>query len=169
MSRLPPFDPATLDAAQKLVHDRIASGARGSVGGPFTVLLQSPELASRVEQLGVFLRYECSVPQRLRELTILVVGHHWRADYEWYAHTGIARSQGLAAESITAIGAGLQPTFAQAAEGLVFTFVRELLNSGRVADATYAAARELLGIKGVVELTGLTHLMHGMAGIRWRM
>ena len=155
MSRLPPLDPAALDAGQKRVHDRIVSGARGAVGGPFTVLLHSAELASRVEQLGVFLRYECSVPQRLRELAILAVGQHWRADYEWHAHAGIALSQGLRAEAIADIGAGRAPQFEQPADAAPFAFVRELLGAGRVADATYAQVRDLLGDKGVVELTGL--------------
>ena len=155
MSRLPPLDPANLDDAQRSVHDRIASGARGSVGGPFTVLLQSSELASRVEQLGLFLRYDCSVPQRLRELAILVVAQHWRADYEWYAHAGIAQSHGLEAEAIAAVGTGRTPRFEQPADAATFAFVRELLNNGRVADATYVQLQDLLGNKGSVELTGL--------------
>lgn len=153
--RLPPLDPASLDPAQKIVYDRIASGARGGVGGPFSVLLHSAELASRVEQLGVFLRYECSVPQRLRELAILVVGAHWKADYEWYAHARIAASHGISAEVIEAIGTGAEPPFDSDADRVVFSFARELLRAGRVADASYAPVRELLGDTGCVELTGL--------------
>lgn len=155
MSRLPPLDPATLDAGQKVVYDRIASGARGGVGGPFTVLLQSSELASRVEQLGVFIRYDCDVPQRLRELAILVVGAHWKAEYEWYAHAGIAQAQGLSPEVIEAIGTGREPPFDADADRVVFRFVHELLNAGRVSDTTYAPLRDLLGDKATVELTGL--------------
>lgn len=155
MVRLPPLDPAHLDPAQKIVYDRIASGARGGVGGPFSVLLHSAELASRVEQLGVFIRYECSVPQRLRELAILVVGAHWKADYEWHAHARIAAAQGLSAEVIAAIGVGGEPNFEADADAVVFAFSRELLRDGRVSDATYAPARELLGDTGCVELTGL--------------
>ncbi len=155
MSRFPPLDPATLDADQRAVYERIASGARGGVGGPFSVLLQSPELASRVEQLGVFIRYECGVPQRLRELAILVVGAHWKAEYEWYAHAGIALTQGLSAGVIEAVGQDRQPAFETKADQAVFGFARELLRMGRVSDEAFLPVKELLGDKGVVELTGL--------------
>jgi 4-carboxymuconolactone decarboxylase len=156
MMRLPPLDPARLSLDQQVVHDRIASGARGGVGGPFIPLLTSAELCARVEQLGVFIRYECTVPQRLRELAILVVGEHWHADYEWFAHAPIAARQGVPQPVIDAIGRGEeQPPFDEAADRIVHAFVRELLRRGRVSDATYAPVHELLGDKGAVELTGL--------------
>jgi len=156
MSRLPPFDATKLDAAQKAVYDRIASGARGGVGGPFIPLLTSPELCGRVEQVGVFIRYECSVPMRLRELAILCVGQHWKAAYEWYAHAPIAAKQGVPQAVIDAIGRGAETVpFDAEADRTVHGFVRELLRSGQVSDGSYDAVRRLLGEKGAVELTGL--------------
>lgn len=156
MSRLPPKTRESLDPAQQVVWDRIASGARGSVGGPFLALLTSAELCARVEQLGVFIRYECSVPMRLRELAILCVGQHWKAAYEWYAHAGIAAKQGVPEAVIAAIGAGAESIpFNDPADRVVVDFVRPLLRTGQVADAPYAAAQALLGDKGTVELTGL--------------
>ena len=108
MSRLPKLSRETLEPAAQAVWDRIASGARGGVGGPFTALILSPELCGRVEQLGVFIRYECSVPMRLRELAILCVGQHWKADYEWFAHAPIAAKQGVPDAVIAAVGAGAE-------------------------------------------------------------
>ena len=156
MARLKPLDPAALDPAQKTVYDRIAGGARGGVGGPFLPLLTSAELCARVEQVGVFIRYECSVPMRLRELAILCVGRHWQADYEWFAHAPIAAKQGVPEAVIQAIGSGSDaPPFDAPADATVFRFVRTLLREGRVGDALYAEAVALLGEKGTVELTGL--------------
>jgi 4-carboxymuconolactone decarboxylase len=156
MSRLPLKTREELDAAQQVVWDRIASGARGGVGGPFIPLLTSAELCARVEQVGVFIRYECSVPMRLRELAILCVGQHWKAAYEWYAHAPIAAKQGVPAAVIAAVGAGAESIpFDSEADRVVVEFVRPLLRTGQVADAPYAAAQALLGDKGTVELTGL--------------
>ena len=156
MSRLPAPDRASLDPAAQAVWDRIAAGARGGVGGPFTALIRSPELCSRVEQLGVFIRYECSVPMRLRELAILCVGQHWRADYEWFAHAPIAAQQGVPAAVIAAVGAGAERIpFDAPADAAVVGFTRALLRTGRVPEAEYAAAQALLGDRGTVELTGL--------------
>ena len=91
----------------------MASGARGGVKGPFQALITSPELCARVEQLGVFVRFECSVPMRLRELAILCVGHHWKAAYEWFAHAPIAEKQGVPQAS------GLSPSVAPDSVGTI--------------------------------------------------
>jgi 4-carboxymuconolactone decarboxylase len=156
MSRLPPRTRETLDPAQQAVWDRIASGARGGVEGPFLALIESPELCGRVEQLGVFIRYECSVPMRLREIAILCVGQHWKADYEWFVHAPIAAKQGVPEPVIQAIGAGVDSVpFTVEADRIVVGFARALLRTGQVPDADYAAAVALLGQRGTVELTGL--------------
>jgi len=154
--RLPLRRREDLDEAQAAVWDRIASGARGGVGGPFLALLGSPELCARVEQLGVFVRYECGVPMRLREIAILCVGQHWKADYEWYAHAPIAEGQGVPPAVIGAIGTGAaEIPFDQDADRVVVAFVRTLLRTGRAPDAEFDAVRALLGDRGTVELTGL--------------
>jgi 4-carboxymuconolactone decarboxylase len=156
MSRLPPLDPATLDADQRVVYDRMKSGTRGNVGGPFIPLLTSPELCGRVEQLGLFLRFQCGVPMRLRELAICVVGTHWKAAYEVFVHAPIARKQGVPDSVISAVTHEVElPADADAADRTVVAFAREVLRTGKASDATYDAARALLGDKGVVELTGL--------------
>lgn len=156
MPRLPMLNREALNPAQLEVYNRIAAGARGGVRGPFTVLLHSPQLAGRVEQLGVYLRFQCAVPERQRELAILVCAARWRADYEWYAHAPLARRQGLSEEAVQAIGRrDPSPAFAEEADAIVFAFCRETLERGRVSDATYARARGLLGEGGVVDLTGL--------------
>ncbi|MBR0654312.1 carboxymuconolactone decarboxylase family protein [Plastoroseomonas arctica] len=156
MPRLPPLVREELDPAQQEAWDRIASGARGAVRGPFTALITSAELCSRVEQLGVFIRFDCSVPMRLRELAILCVGQHWRAGYEWFAHAPIAAKQGVPDAVIAAIGTdAAEIPFDADADRVVVAFVRAMLREKRVDDATYAEANALLGDKGCVELTGL--------------
>jgi 4-carboxymuconolactone decarboxylase len=155
MSRLPQPTRETLAPDQQAAWDRIAGGARGGVGGPFLALITSAELCARVEQVGVFIRYDCSVPQRLRELAILCVGEHWRAAYEWFAHARIAAAQGVPEAVIAAIGQGQTPPFDRDEDRIVHDMVRALLRRGVVADALYAPAQALLGDKGMVELTGL--------------
>ena len=143
--RLPEISYDQLDAAQKVAYDRIASGARGGVGGPFKALLTSPELCGRVEQLGVFIRYECSVPMRLRELAILCVGQHWKAAVEWHAHAPIAAKQGVPQAVIDAIGQGQTPPFTEDADRIVHDFVRVLLREGGSASFYRGLGASMLG------------------------
>lgn len=154
MSRLPSLEHDQLNAAQLKVHDSIA-GPRGGVRGPFKVLLATPELASRIERLGAYARYECSVPQRLRELAILTVAAFWHADYEWSAHAPIAIEQGLEPAVIQAIGLGTAPAFSDETEKIVHQFTRQLLSDGHVDDPAFNAIKRSLGEAGVLDLTGL--------------
>ena len=93
--RLPDLDPAHLTPEQQVIWDRIASGPRGGVRGPYFALLQSPQLCEEFERLGRYLRYDCAVPHHLRELSILVVARRWKAQYEWFAHAPIAAKAGI--------------------------------------------------------------------------
>jgi len=41
------------------------------------------------------LRYNTSVPLRLNELAILLVGRHWNSQFEWALHVPAAKKAGL--------------------------------------------------------------------------
>jgi 4-carboxymuconolactone decarboxylase len=155
MSRLLPVDRERLSAAQAEVYNRIAAGPRGGVRGPHSILLHSPELAARIEQVGTYLRYQCGVPARLRELAILVVGAHFSADYEWYAHAPLAARQGIPASVIAAIGEGRRPDFDAPQDAMIHAFTDELVRTGHVSQRAYDDVHELLGDAGTVDLTGL--------------
>jgi 4-carboxymuconolactone decarboxylase len=156
VTRIPPITSRDgLSEAQKAVFDSITGGARGAVRGPFTVFLHNPAIAGPVEQLGAFLRYQCTVPQRQRELAILVIGAHWRADYEWFAHAPIARAQGHPEAVIVAIAAGKAPDFETPLDGEVYDFVHEILTAHRVSDQTFARVEASLGKIGALDLVSL--------------
>lgn len=156
MTRIPPITTREgLTESQQAVFDSITSGARGAVRGPFAVLLHNPAIAAPVEQLGAFLRYQCRVPQRQRELAILIIGAHWRADYEWFAHAPIARTQGVSDAVIDAIAAGQAPALDEPLDAAVHDFVCELLRERRVSDASFARVEGLLGRIGTLDLAAL--------------
>jgi 4-carboxymuconolactone decarboxylase len=154
MTRLKPIDTDKLNMKEAAVYASIA-GVRGAVRGPFLALLHSPELASRVEQLGAYVRYQCTVPERWRELAILVVARHWRADFEWFAHHDLAVKQGLSVTLLLQLGKGDIPEWDQAGDAIVHSFCASLLRDGGLDDALYARATELLSPQGVVDLVGL--------------
>ena len=155
MSRLPDLPRERMTEAQRRAYDGIVAGPRGSVRGPLGVWVRSPGLAEHAQRLGAFLRYEGSLPGKLRELAILVVARHWTAQFEWYAHAPIAEEEGLDPGIVAAIAARRTPDFGDPAEAAVFAFCTELLETHRVADAAYAAAFERVGEQGVIELVGL--------------
>lgn len=155
MTRFPLLPPDELNDAQRRVHQMIGAGARGGVRGPFLILLNRPELADRVQQLGRYCRFECSLPERLRELAIVIVAAHWRADYEWHVHAALAARAGIEATALLAIGRGEAPDLATPADQAVHAFVRELVATGSVRDPAFNRAVAVLGADQVLDLTAL--------------
>jgi len=155
MPRLSSFDPENMSAAQKTVHDKIASGPRGSVRGPFAKLIVNPAVADSVQSMGAMLRFDGSLSDRQRELAILVTARHWTAQYEWYAHAKIATEAGIPDNVLSAISQRRRPSFVNAEESVVYEFANELLEKQNVGDEIYDWAVELLGEPGVVELIAL--------------
>jgi 4-carboxymuconolactone decarboxylase len=155
MARLPELARENMTPDQQRVSDDIAGGPRGAVRGPFHALLYSPPLADAAQKLGQYVRYDCSIPQKLRELAILITAYHWKAQYEWFAHEGHARDAGLPDAVIEAIRNGEQPGFADPAEEEIYAFCTELYETKRVSDASFAKIEARHGKTGAVELGGL--------------
>ena len=155
MARLNTVDTDKLTAEQRAVYDAIAGGPRGAVRGPFLALLHVPELANRIQHLGELIRYNTSLGRKLSELAIITTARSARCQYEWYAHSKIAAEAGLPAAAIEAIRTDKDPAFTDPNERLVYQFVRELANTKRVSDSTYAAVTEAFGTAGAVELAAM--------------
>jgi 4-carboxymuconolactone decarboxylase len=146
--------PEDMTAEQRAVVDAIVAGPRGQFGGPFSTLVRSPELADRAQALGETIRYRSSLPPACRELAILVVAGHWRAEYERQVHRQLALDAGVEPAAIEAIDAGSRPEL-PAGEHAAYAFVREVVGTGRASDEAFAAAHEAFGDRGVVDLLGL--------------
>ncbi len=101
--RLPPLDPATYSPEQEAAVAAFLTTGRVGMAGPFPPLLYSAELLNRTQHLGAYLRFQCSISQRLREFAILVASRVWKQEFEWYAHAGIAAETGVALETIDAL------------------------------------------------------------------
>lgn len=154
-SRIPLPGIEEMNDAQKAVYDKIVSGPRGTLVGPLRAALHNPPLADRWQALGQVLRYETSLPPELNELAILVAARHWNSELEWTIHAGAARKAGLDDAVIEAIRTGQAPVFQEDRARRVYEFSRELLETGKVSDTTYAALLSHWGALGAVELTAL--------------
>jgi 4-carboxymuconolactone decarboxylase len=152
--RYSPLTPETLTPEQKPVYEAIAAVRHGSVPRPFHVLLQSPELTEKAQQLGAILRYRTGLPGRLSELAILVTAKHWEAHYEWSVHEPEARKAGVPDEVIRAIAAGARPPLS-GDDALVYEFATSFYAKRDVPDEIFERAVARFGRKSVVELGAL--------------
>lgn len=150
--RMPPIPAEKMTEAQKKAAADLAAGRRGSVRGPFHAFLRSPNLMDRVQKLGEYIRYDCPIELRVRELAALMAARHWTQQYEWHSHVPHALKAGLKSTIIEAIAEGRRPAGMAGDEEIVHDLVTELLVNKGVSDPTYARALKQFGEGGVVEL-----------------
>src|SRR6201990_938949 len=156
MPRLAPLDLSKLTPEQKKVADAIVAGPRGALRGPFDPWLRSPHLADRAQKLGEYCRFNSSRPKDLSELAICLIGRHFKAQYEFYAHARLAREAGLSAEFVGHIRTRKTPPFKREQERVVYDFVTEYLATNRVSAPNYKRAVDAFGEPGVVDLVGVS-------------
>lgn len=155
MARLRELQYDELTGEQKEIHDRLISGPRGRIAGPYIAWMRTPKLADVAERYGRYVRYETSLPARLSEFAILIVARHWNAQVEWWAHHPLAMKAGLDPAIAEAIAHRRRPKFVNADEEAVYDVATELILNKRVANDTYARAVELFGENTLIELIAI--------------
>ena len=154
MARLPDLTRDQLNSEDQQYYDEIV-GSRGSVRGPYGVLLHSPKLAARVANTGTYVRFECDLPNNLKEVVIITTAREIKSQYEFTAHARLAREANVSDETIKAIAQGMAPQSLFGDEELLVRFTQQLLRDHKVSDATYGAVKDRFGVQGTVDLTGL--------------
>lgn len=142
-----------LTPRQQEISDQIAA-KRGATRGPFLIWLRSPELAEKVDALGAYCRFDSSINERLRELSLLIAARHFDAQYSWNAHHKKAIAAGVSAESIASLAAGQVPDFAHDDERLLYSLATQILRDHFVDQGTFDAAHAEWGEAGLVDIIG---------------
>src|ERR1043166_3203770 len=129
MARYREISATEMNPAQREVHDEIVAGKRGRFGGPFQLLIRSPEVCRHLSRLGEYLRWGSSLPASLSELAICLTARHIRANYEWHAHAPLAIEAGVPAAAMEAIRTGATPHFEARDQALVYSLITELIDA----------------------------------------
>ncbi|TAK86381.1 MAG: carboxymuconolactone decarboxylase family protein [Betaproteobacteria bacterium] len=127
-------------------------GARGRISPLYSVLLNSPLLASGWEQFFTVIRQKTSVPARLRELAILRVAVLNGAEYEFEAHVAHALAAGMTQEDVSKLKADRTEAF-QGIERRVLQYTDAITRDLVVPDALYAQLDKAFEVRTLVELT----------------
>jgi len=153
--RFSPLTMAQLSDQQRPLGEAIMKISRVGIAGPYNPMLRSPVFGQRMFDLLAYLRWDTSVPLRLNEFAILIIGRQWRSQVEWFAHAPLAEKAGLSREIIAELKANKRPSNMVPDEAAVYDFVTELTTKHEVSDETFARARKLLGEQQVVDLTAV--------------
>ena len=157
-ARFNPLVESEMSEAQLKAAREVASGPRGRLdpNGPSALLLRSPELMSRTQRVGEYLRFNSSLPSRLNEFAILITARRWGAQVEWITHQPLAVKAGLAPAVAADLAQGKRPAGMKDDEAIVYQFCKELHETKAVSDRTFKAAVDEFGERGVIDLIGVT-------------
>jgi len=155
--RMPPIPKDKMTEAQKKSFEEVTSGPRagGGAEGPFVPLLRSPELMSRLQKTGEYLRFHNTIGPKLTEFVILLTARQWTQQYEYDVHQVNGAKAGIKQETINAITEGRRPAGMEPDEEIVYDFCSELQHNQSVSDATYTRAVSKFGEQGVIDTTAL--------------
>ena len=155
--RFKPLPENEMTETQRNAARELASGPRGQMNpnGPNALLLRSPDLMSRTQKVGEYLRYSSSLPARLNEFAIIVTARQWTAQVEWLSHTPLAIKAGLSPDVAAELALGKRPAAMKDDEAIVYQFCTELHETKAVSDATFKAMADQFGERGVIDLIGL--------------
>lgn len=149
-----------LAPAQQEAYDAVVA-SRGTVSGPFTVLLHRPELASAVEALGGYLRYRSPLDAMVREAVILTVATLLDCRFEQHAHEPLARAVGVDVEAIrSGQTAGLRDDVRVATE-----VARRLVTEHRIPDELFERARTHWDEPALLDLIALVGYYQLLAAV----
>ncbi len=154
--RFPKLNPETLNEPQRRAAAEILKQSISGLGGPWNVMLRSPEMAHRLTNLLDYLRFKTSLPPRLNEFAILITARHWSSQFEWWAHHRLASKAGLSGAVMVDLARGKRPEAMQPDEAIVYDFCTELHRTHFVSDDTFRKAKEMLGEQQVVDLVAVS-------------
>jgi 4-carboxymuconolactone decarboxylase len=152
------FKTLTLDQMtpeQRRVAEQRIAGPKQKVGAPLNVLIRSAGLGDIVARISEHFRTQKTLPERMKQLAIVLVARHWTSQYPWTAHYPRERDAGISAAVLDQIAAGRRPAGLQADEAAVYDFCSSLLEDKTVSDACFAAVRDRYGEAGIADLIGL--------------
>jgi len=155
--RLPLIAPKDLTPEQKPLYDDMRKGIAsnfnafkaeredGALMGPWNPWLHEPGIGKAIWNLTLAMTANASLPDNVRQIAILVVGTHFRAAYEIYAHIAVAERKGMAAERLATLVANVKPNDLTKDESVAFGVAYGLSRGGTPPEPLYRLAVTTFG------------------------
>lgn len=169
--RLPLLAPADLSPEQKPLYDDMKAGITsnfndfvavrkedGALMGPWNPWLYEPKIGGTIWALTKAMTMEASIPDAARQVAILVVGAHFDAAYEIYAHVAVAAREGQTGGRLSTLVSASRPDDLSKEEGIAYDVAFALVKGGPLPRRCYDMAVEAFGQHGANELIYLVGL-----------
>jgi 4-carboxymuconolactone decarboxylase len=140
---------------QKKGYDSVVR-ERGQAPGPYKIWLQNAPLMQIMVPVGAYFQEgHSSLSGAEREIAINLINAKWLAAYSNFEHEIIGERAGLPPEKVQALIAGLPTSFVDPRQQVIYEMTLALITPRVVPTGLYQRAVELLGDKGLTDLTVL--------------
>jgi alkylhydroperoxidase family enzyme len=165
MSRVPPIaGKDDVPAEHHHIVDDVL-GVFGRIRGPFSMLLYSPKLASKLLPMVPFNRDETIVETGPRFAAILAAVREREGAYVWAAQVAAAQRAGVPQSTIDLLRAKGDPASLPEDEADVVAYIRQLMRTNRTDNAVFERLKERHGVQWLVELTAIANYYAMLCGI----
>jgi 4-carboxymuconolactone decarboxylase len=165
MPRVPPITGKDdVPAEHHQVVDDVL-GVFGRIRGPFSMLLHSPQLASKLLPMVPFNRDGTIVEAGPRFAAILAAVREREGAYVWAAQVAAAQRAGIPQATIDLLRAKGDPSSLPQDEADVVTYIRQLMRTNRTDRAVFDRLKERHGVQWLVELTAIANYYAMLCGI----
>jgi 4-carboxymuconolactone decarboxylase len=159
MARTDPASRDSIPQGQEETFDEVITMRGGRPDrGPFSPMVNVPEMAKRALNFWYYLRGErssLSLPETIQELAMLVTAREMDCQFIWNAHAASARRSGLRDDIVDSLRDKRELANLSAVEAVVVDYGREFFRTRQVSQATFDRGVAQLGVQGVAELTNL--------------
>ncbi|BBD97026.1 carboxymuconolactone decarboxylase family protein [Sphingobium amiense] len=168
--RLPLLNPAELNQVQRELYDDMRAGIAtgfntfrtalddGTLIGPWNASLHHTGVGRAFWDLTKAMNAMGVLPIEVKEVAILVVGGHYNAAYEIYAHVAAANHIGIPLDRIAGLVAGVKPDELSAQQSVAFDVAHALCQRGPLAEPLWRLAVATFGDGGAAQLVYLVGL-----------
>ena len=143
----------------------VVQSADGTLIGPFNPLLESPEMSESFWDWQRGEGQHTTLSEREREVVILAVGAVWRASYELYSHSAVARTTGLSPEQVETLASGRMADQLSTREQCAWRFARQLTAERRIEQPLYDETAELFRTHGISDMLHLIGAYQTVCGL----
>ncbi len=148
------------DAAYQQLVQQIKDERGGRVLNLYRMLLNSPPVAAGWLHMGTAIRFHSKLDPAVRELAICSVARATGAEYEWRAHSRLAREQGVSEAQLDDLARWRDSTVYDARQRAVLAYAEQMATRIEVDDATFAELQPYFDAQELVELTSTIGFYH---------
>lgn len=154
--RFPLLTRQELDSRGRAIFDRVVGADRATTPrGPVGMTFLSPELVEPVQAINSALRENGVLDTRMVEIVIATTGREMNSQYQWNVHGAAAERAGAGRAVLDAIRSDGSLSRLDNRDAVAIAFTRQIFREDKVRPETFAAAVDLFGRRGTVEIAAL--------------